>query len=71
MLQTSQVVGQYMWEVYGERQRGGVCGGVVPLPTGVESGDPGGPSPEKNTNYVQKRLNLVHISVYFCYFNMK
>ena len=53
---------KYLWEIYGKQQRGGVWGGrVVPLPMGWDLG-------RGNANYVQKRLSLVHILVYFCYF---
>jgi len=56
--QGSQVVEKYMREIYGERQRGELWGGVVSHPTG--SGVRGwGYAPPRN--YMQKRLYLVHI----------
>ena len=46
--------------------------GLYPSPQWVESADPRGGYflPRKNANYMQKRLNLVHIFVYFSYFNI-
>jgi len=64
--QGSQVVEKYMREIYGERL-GEWCG-EYSYPQGVRSGEEAMPLPEKNANDVQKRLNLVHIFVYFCYF---
>jgi len=56
-------VEKYMREIYGERRMEGVWGEVVPLPTEGPVWKPWGlcPFPEKNANYMLKRLNLVHI----------
>jgi len=52
-----------MREIYGERRMEGVWGEAVPLPTEGPVWKPWGlcPFPEKNANYMLKRLNLVHI----------
>ena len=55
-----------MQEIYAEQRVGKGCfvgRGCIPL-----HGRGLCPSPENNANYIQKRLNLVHIFVYYCYF---
>jgi len=67
MLQRSQVVGQYMREIYGEWQRGRVCGWVVPLyscPRGWSLGTRGAvPLPGKK---YKLRAEKVKFGAYFC-----
>jgi len=57
------------WRRFMVSDKGEECGrGAVPLPTGGGAWRLGRSG--KNAKYMQKRSNLVHICLYFCYFNM-